>query len=205
MTIGNYMIFTMSSRRIRVSRLITIAAFLTFALTATLHAGNAIAQSKSRRSHARSAALHTTAPPSKKANIVVNPAHSAASIDRVLRLETSEKELERQLQIQTETTQRLTDQLNHRIDFQGDQLEPLGLLQQQSTEGQERLMAGIRLVHWLSMIALGLASVLCGEALFFVFQRKPFGVGFLHERRMHIDGETVEAETGLEGHWKESS
>jgi hypothetical protein len=95
--------------------------------------------------------------------------------------------------------------LDHRIDTLVAQLQHLGLLQQQSTERQGRLMAGIRLVHWLSMIALGLASVLCGEALFFVFQRKPFGVGFLPERRMHIDGETVEAETGLEGHWKESS
>jgi hypothetical protein len=207
LTIGNYMIFTISSRHIRVNRLFIVAGFLTFALTAMPHAGSAIAQSKSARSHARSPAPHTKAAPSKKTKIVVNPAHSAASIDRdlLLRLETTEKELERHLQIQTETTQRLSDQLNHRIDILDDQLKRLGLMQRQSTEGQGHLMAAIRLIQWLSLIALGLVSVLCSAVFFFVFQRKLFGVGFFPERRMHIDGKIEEDERGLEGQWKVGS
>ena len=102
------MIFTISSGYIRVNRLFIVAAFLTFALTATPHAGSALAQSKSAGSHVRNAAPHTRAAASKKTKSGVNPAHSAASIDRdlLLRLETTEKALERQLQIQTETTQR---------------------------------------------------------------------------------------------------
>jgi predicted PurR-regulated permease PerM len=192
------MIHTTRSSHPRAHLVFLVGVFLAVALAITPQARSTVAQSKSAASRSKS-------PPAVSLRMT-KTASKPASLHRelLMHLEEGQKGLQRQLESLTGSTQRRTDDLDHRIDTLTGQLSRLASAQQQSIGTQQLLTATIRPMRLLLMIIVGLLLILCGALFFFVYQFKRFDRSQVKEHTL-ISAPTGEPDETFEPQWKVSS